>query len=70
MSKPTPERPAASVEDIASNCPFCGWSDLEDWQATMLHEAHDNLEALALAESGSVEFEEALAKARRFVGVA
>lgn len=64
------DRDAASVEDIASNCPFCGWSDLEDWQATMLHEAHDNLEALALAEPGSSAFEEALAEARRLVGVA
>lgn len=71
MSSPSgrDDKIAASVEDVVSNCPFCGWSDLEDWQAKMLHEAHANLEALASAEPGSSEFEEALAEARRFVGV-
>ena len=61
---------ATGDEDVLSNCPFCGWSDTEEWQARMLHEAHDNLEALALAEPGSAEFEERFAELRRFVGVA
>ena len=57
-------------DDILDNCPFCG-SDLLDRVSTarMLHEAHETLEKLVLAERGSEEFEELLAEVERFVGV-
>jgi hypothetical protein len=58
----------ARSEDVEMNCPFCG-HDAEEWQATMLHEAHEQMELLALADPGSDEFKRHLAEIARFVGV-
>lgn len=60
---------AATSDELATNCPFCGF-DAPDWQAKMLHEAHDTLERLALADLDSDEFDDLLNEMRRFLGVA
>lgn len=76
MENQMPDREARSAatararsEDLETNCPFCG-HDAEEWQAKMLHEAHEQLELLALADLDSYEFDRHLQELRRFVGVA
>lgn len=60
---------AAQGQDVPTNCPFCGADGREEWQAEFLHDAHDQIEALALADRGSEEFDRLLASVASFVGV-